>query len=213
MSSLNNLYINNLYLEGNKQKIQTFKLIPNYEKIDEFVSEEITKVPSDEIILRRDDPISFWSFKRKDDVVYDCSAYSLRKGQTEEQDHYLSFFEDVLKTGRDSWFEPESVRLKYKTGEELFSFSIGGMPFSIQTTEDLYMLGLLENRKFNSAFLQFGNLSEVSKLFSLSDVIHSIDLDEIDKLVQYGIISDTKENIDNYKHSSHVYKNLRQHYK
>lgn len=213
MSSLNNLYINNLYLEGNKQKIQTFKLIPNYEKIDEFVSEEITKVPSDEIILRRDDPISFWSFKRKDDVVYDCSAYSLRKGQTEEQDHYLSFFEDVLKTGRDSWFEPESVRLKYKTGEELFSFSIGGMPFSIQTTEDLYMLGLLENRKFNSAFLQFGNLSEVSKLFSLSDVIHSIDLDEIDKLVEYGIISDTKENIDNYKHSSHVYKNLRQHYK
>lgn len=213
MSNLNNLYINNLYLEGNKQKIQTFKLIPNYEKIDEFVSEEITKVPSDEIILRRDDPISFWSFKRKDDVVYDCSAYSLRKGQTEEQDHYLSFFEDVLKTGRDSWFEPESVRLKYKTGEELFSFSIGGMPFSIQTTEDLYMLGLLENRKFNSAFLQFGNLSEVSKLFSLSDVIHSIDLDEIDKLVQYGIISDTKENIDNYKHSSHVYKNLRQHYK
>ena len=213
MSSLNNLYINNLYLEGNKQKIQTFKLIPNYEKIDEFVSEEITKVPSDEIILRRDDPISFWSFKRKDDVVYDCSAYSLRKGQTEEQDHYLSFFEDVLKTGRDSWFEPESVRLKCKTGEELFSFSIGGMPFSIQTTEDLYMLGLLENRKFNSAFLQFGNLSEVSKLFSLSDVIHSIDLDEIDKLVEYGIISDTKENIDNYKHSSHVYKNLRQHYK
>ena len=213
MSSLNNLYINNLYLEGNKQKIQTFKLIPNYEKIDEFVSEEITKVPSDEIILRRDNPISFWSFKRKDDVVYDCSAYSLRKGQTEEQDHYLSFFEDVLKTGRDSWFEPESVRLKYKTGEELFSFSIGGMPFSIQTTEDLYMLGLLENRKFNSAFLQFGNLSEVSKLFSLSDVIHSIDLDEIDKLVEYGIISDTKENIDNYKHSSHVYKNLRQHYK
>ena len=75
MSSLNNLYINNLYLEGNKQKIQTFRLIPNYEKIDEFVSEEITKVPSDEIILRRDDPISFWSFKRKDDVVYDCSAY------------------------------------------------------------------------------------------------------------------------------------------
>ena len=213
MSSLNNLYINNLYLEGNKQTIQTFKLIPNYEKIDEFVSEEIAKVPSDEIILRRDNPISFWSFKRKDDVVYDCSAYSLRKGQTEEQDHYLSFFEDVLKTGRDSWFEPESVRLKYKTGEELFSFSIGGMPFSIQTTEDLYMLGLLENRKFNSAFLQFGNLSEVSKLFSLSDVIHSIDLDEIDKLVQYGIISDTKENIDNYKHSSHVYKNLRQHYK
>lgn len=213
MSSLNNLYINNLYLEGNKQTIQTFKLIPNYEKIDEFVSEEIAKVPSDEIILRRDDPISFWSFKRKDDVVYDCSAYSLRKGQTEEQDHYLSFFEDVLKTGRDSWFEPESVRLKYKTGEELFSFSIGGMPFSIQTTEDLYMLGLLENRKFNSAFLQFGNLSEVSKLFSLSDVIHSIDLDEIDKLVEYGIISDTKENIDNYKHSSHVYKNLRQHYK
>lgn len=213
MSSLNNLYINNLYLEGNKQKIQTFKLIPNYEKIDEFVSEEIAKVPSDEIILRRDNPISFWSFKRKDDVVYDCSAYSLRKGQTEEQDHYLSFFEDVLKTGRDSWFEPESVRLKYKTGEELFSFSIGGMPFSIQTTEDLYMLGLLENRKFNSAFLQFGNLSEVSKLFSLSDVIHSIDLDEIDKLVEYGIISDTKENIDNYKHSSHVYKNLRQHYK
>ena len=137
----------------------------------------------------------------------------MRKGQTEEQDHYLSFFEDVLKTGRDSWFEPESVRLKYKTGEELFSFSIGGMPFSIQTTEDLYMLGLLENRKFNSAFLQFGNLSEVSKLFSLSDVIHSIDLDEIDKLVEYGIISDTKENIDNYKHSSHVYKNLRQHYK
>ncbi|MBR2710895.1 MAG: hypothetical protein IKE89_00245 [Bacilli bacterium] len=213
MSSLNNLYINNLYLEGNKQTIQTFKLIPNYEKIDEFVSEEIAKVPSDEIILRRDNPISFWSFKRKDDVVYDCSAYSLRKGQTEEQDHYLSFFEDVLKTGRDSWFEPESVRLKYKTGEELFSFSIGGMPFSIQTTEDLYMLGLLENRKFNSAFLQFGNLSEVSKLFSLSDVIHSIDLDEIDKLVEYGIISDTKENIDNYKHSSHVYKNLRQHYK
>ncbi len=196
MSSLNNLYINNLYLEGNKQTIQTFKLIPNYEKIDEFVSEEIAKVPSDEIILRRDNPISFWSFKRKDDVVYDCSAYSLRKGQTEEQDHYLSFFEDVLKTGRDSWFEPESVRLKYKTGEELFSFSIGGMPFSIQTTEDLYMLGLLENRKFNSAFLQFGNLSEVSKLFSLSDVIHSIDLDEIDKLVEYGIISDTKENID-----------------
>ena len=213
MSSLNNLYINNLYLEGNKQTIQTFKLIPNYEKIDEFVSEEIAKVPSDEIILRRDNPISFWSFKRKDDVVYDCSAYSLRKGQTEEQDPYLSFFEDVLKTGRDSWFEPESVRLKYKTGEELFSFSIGGMPFSIQTTEDLYMLGLLENRKFNSAFLQFGNLSEVSKLFSLSDVIHSIDLDEIDKLVEYGIISDTKENIDNYKHSSHVYKNLRQHYK
>ena len=213
MSSLNNLYINNLYLEGNKQTIQTFKLIPNYEKIDEFVSEEIAKVPSDEIILRRDNPISFWSFKRKDDVVYDCSAYSLRKGQTEEQDHYLSFFEDVLKTGRDSWFEPESVRLKYKTGEELFSFSIGGMPFSIQTNEDLYMLGLLENRKFNSAFLQFGNLSEVSKLFSLSDVIHSIDLDEIDKLVEYGIISDTKENIDNYKHSSHVYKNLRQHYK
>lgn len=213
MSSLNNLYINNLYLEGNKQTIQTFKLIPNYEKIDEFVSEEIAKVPSDEIILRRDNPISFWSFKRKDDVVYDCSAYSLRKGQTEEQDHYLSFFEDVLKTGRDSWFEPESVRLKYKTGEELFSFSIGGMPFSIQTTEDLYMLGLLENRKFNSAFLQFGNLSEVSKLFSLSDVIHSIDLDEIDKLVEYGIISDNKENIDNYKHSSHVYKNLRQHYK
>lgn len=213
MSSLNNLYINNLYLEGNKQTIQTFKLIPNYEKIDEFVSEEIAKVPSDEIILRRDNPISFWSFKRKDDVVYDCSAYSLRKGQTEEQDHYLSFFEDVLKTGRDSWFEPESVRLKYKTGEELFSFSIGGMPFSIQTTEDLYMLGLLENKKFNSAFLQFGNLSEVSKLFSLSDVIHSIDLDEIDKLVEYGIISDTKENIDNYKHSSHVYKNLRQHYK
>ena len=188
MSSLNNLYINNLYLEGNKQTIQTFKLIPNYEKIDEFVSEEIAKVPSDEIILRRDNPISFWSFKRKDDVVYDCSAYSLRKGQTEEQDHYLSFFEDVLKTGRDSWFEPESVRLKYKTGEELFSFSIGGMPFSIQTTEDLYMLGLLENRKFNSAFLQFGNLSEVSKLFSLSDVIHSIDLDEIDKLVEYGMI-------------------------
>ena len=213
MSSLNNLYINNLYLEGNKQTIQTFKLIPNYEKIDEFVSEEIAKVPSDEIILRRDNPISFWSFKRKDDVVYDCSAYSLRKGQTEEQDHYLSFFEDVLKTGRDSWFEPESVRLKYKTGEELFSFSIGGMPFSIQTTEDLYMLGLLENRKFNSAFLQCGNLSEVSKLFSLSDVIHSIDLDEIDKLVEYGIISDTKENIDNYKHSSHVYKNLRQQYK
>lgn len=213
MSSLNNLYINNLYLEGNKQTIQTFKLIPNYEKIDEFVSEEIAKVPSDEIILRRDNPISFWSFKRKDDVVYDCSAYSLRKGQTEEQDHYLSFFEDVLKTGRDSWFEPESVRLKYKTGEELFSFSIGGMPFSIQTTEDLYMLGLLENKKFNSAFLQFGNLSEVSKLFSLSDVIHSIDLDEIDKLVEYGIISDNKENIDNYKHSSHVYKNLRQHYK
>ena len=213
MSSLNNLYINNLYLEGNKQTIQTFKLIPNYEKIDEFVSEEIAKVPSDEIILRRDNPISFWSFKRKDDVVYDCSAYSLRKGQTEEQDHYLSFFEDVLKTGRDSWFESESVRLKYKTGEELFSFSIGGMPFSIQTTEDLYMLGLLENKKFNSAFLQFGNLSEVSKLFSLSDVIHSIDLDEIDKLVEYGIISDNKENIDNYKHSSHVYKNLRQHYK
>lgn len=212
-NNLSNLYINNLYLDGSKRTIQTFKLIPNYDRISKFVSNEIEKIPEDERILRTDNPISFWSFRRKDDVVYDCSAYSLRKGQTEEQNHYLSFFEDVLKTGRDSWFEPESVRLKYETGEELFTFSIGCMPFSIQTTEDLYMLGLLENRKFDSAFLQFGNLSEVSKLFSLSDVIHSIDLDEIDKLVEYGIISDTEENIDNYKHSSHVYKNLRKHYK
>ena len=72
---------------------------------------------------------------------------------------------------------------------------------------------LLENRKFDSALLQFGDLSEVAKLFSLSDVIHSTDLDEIDKLVAYGIIPDSEDRTNNYSNSSHVYKNLRKHYK
>ena len=212
-NNLSNLYINNLYLEGNKGTIQTFRLIPDYDRLGRFISSEMDKIPEDERILRKDNPISFWSFSRKDDVVFDCPGYSLRKDLSEEQDHYLSRFMDVLKTGEESWFEPENIRYRYKTGANLFSFNVDYMPFSIQTTEDLYMLGLLENRKFDSALLQFGDLSEVAKLFSLSDVVHSTDLDEIEKLVAYGIVPDNKERIANYNHSSKVYKNLVKHYK
>lgn len=213
MSSLNNLYINNLYLEGNKQKIQTFKLIPNYEKIDEFVSEEITKVPSDEIILRRDNPISFWSFKRKDDVVYDCEAYSLRKNSLEGMRHYLDSFVDSLKSGESSCFSPEGVRCRYKNGSELYTFDVGYLPYSIQTTENLYKLGLIENHQFDSVLLHYSDLSEVAELFSLSDEIYSQDLEELDRLIAYGIVPENKDRIINYQNTSKVYKNLRQHYK
>lgn len=212
-NNLSNLYINNLYLKGNKRIIQTFRLIPDYDRLGSFISSEMDKIPEDERILRIDNPISYWSFKGKDDVIFDCPGYSLRKELSKDHDHYLFRFMDVLKTGEESWFEPENIRYRYKTGANLFSFNVDCMPFSIQTTEDLYMLGLLEKRKFDSALLQFGDLSEVAKLFSLSDVIYSTDLDEIDKLVAYGIIPDSEDRTNNYSNSSHVYKNLRQHYK
>ena len=63
-NNLSNLYINNLYLDGSKRTIQTFKLIPNYDRISKFVSSEIEKIPEDERLLRTDNPISFWSFRR-----------------------------------------------------------------------------------------------------------------------------------------------------
>ena len=213
MANLENLYINNLYLKGDRRELQTFRLIPNYDRIDRFVSSEMSKIPDDERILRRDNPISFWSFRKHNDVVFDCEAYSLKKESIDHKEDYLAHFADVLTTGEDSWFEPEDIRLRYRTDDDLFSFRIGYLPYSIQTTENLYKLGLLENRRFDSGSLQFGDLSEVAELFSLSDMLHSTDLDDLDKLIAYGIVPEDKERHFDYYNSSKVYKNLRQHYK
>ena len=213
MSDLNNLYINNIYVKEKKGTIQTFRLIPNYERISDFVSSEMMKVPEDERVLRRGDSISYWNFRRKDDVVFDCSAYSLKKENTEGKEDYLLHFMDALKTGADSWFEPEVIRYRYRTGENVFSYRVGMLPYSIQTTENLYILGLLERRQFNSPLLHFSDLTEIAKLFDMSESIHSIDLDEMDKLVEYGIIPESKERMIGYTNSSRVYKNLKKHYK
>lgn len=230
MASLNNLYINTLYFndvfddsiyfedfyfDGDMapKKIHTFRLVPDYKKIESFVAEEVDKIPDDEIILRRDNPISFWSLRRKDDVVYDCEAYSLRKDTLDDKDHYVKRLMHVLNTGEESWFEPENIRHRYKSDSELFSFSVGYLPYSIQTTEDLYKLGILEMRKFDSELLQYGDLSKVAELFTLSDEIHSQDLGELEKLITYGVIPEDNDRLINYTNSTKVYKNLRRDYK
>ena len=61
--------------------------------------------------------------------------------------------------------------------------------------------------------LHFSDLTEIAKLFDMSEAIHSIDLDEMDKLVEYGIIPESKERMIGYTNSSRVYKNLKKHYK
>ena len=43
-NNLSNLYINNLYLEGNKGTIQTFRLIPDYDRLGRFISSEMDKI-------------------------------------------------------------------------------------------------------------------------------------------------------------------------
>lgn len=211
--SLNNLYINNLYFNNDVSMIQTFRLIPNYEKIDEFVISEMNKIPEDERILKKDDPVTFWSFRNNDDVVYDCGAFSLRKEDEEKKSLALTKFMQILKTGEPSYFKPEEIRDRYDSDEKLFSFSIGYDPYSIQTTENLYKLGLLETRAFDSELLQSGDLTEIANLFSLSDEIKSTDLEEVDRLITYGVIKDTPDRISNYENSTKVYKNLRKYYK
>ncbi len=213
MANLDKLFINNLYFDGYEERVQTFRLIPDYERIDKFVSDEFTMIPEDELVLKRRDPISYWSPKKKDDVIFECGAYSLRTASPNDVDGELDKFVDSLKTGKDNYFSPEEIKLKYLDKKPLFAFSVGNTPYQIQTTEYLYMLGLFERGEFDSKLLQFFNVSKMAELFTLSDEVSSISMDEIDKLISYGVVADIPDRRANYEDQSRVYKNLKRHYK
>ena len=191
-------------------RIETFMLVPDKDRINEFLLDEMKFIPVDEKVLDRDQPETFWSRKRND-IVYSCGAYTLKRSIFNNTE-LLARYRHSLSTGTkvDEWKVEERERdnqsTLYTAFEEDYTYFNQSY---IQLSEPMYKLHLLEQGKFTR--IADSSMSELKGLFIMSDQPISVtSLTDLAQGIKYGLVSGKLDEINAHlEASSKVYKKLK----
>ena len=193
--------------------IRIYDFNQNYSRLNLFRQEEMKRIPVEEQILYRE--ANRFLFQHKEEIVYECDAYSLRtkppKNMNEVEDNYNYVRNYVLGLYRDA-----SVHARERSGSDGDKFfyinpKVDESDKKIQITEPLYLSYLLENERFDAPALQASDLSDLQQLFSISDQpIAECSMDSLEVLLNSGLVrGDYDKKARLLEGSSKVYEKLK----
>lgn len=191
-------------LEGNNIEVFQFKTIPHKMKL--FRIQELDTLLREEQVLRRE-PTKGW-FTPKKDVLYECGNYVLRMTKNPKREE-ASEIQRVKYEYINSYYENDPVFIN----GSLITLSPENNTTNkrINLTMDAYLAYLLDNKMFDSPFLQEENLERVKDIFKISDKpIMELSVEELRKVYESQLIEyDYDEKMEYVQSTSKVLKKLR----
>ncbi len=193
----------------NNGKVEVYSFDVLKDKMEEFRAQELLKIPEDERVLKKDNPLNW--FSSRNGVVYSCGAYVLR-GVPSSEDETFSVIEERFIRGD---FVGDPVRIVERFDDDGEIIYIGPvrdtLENKIQITSDLQLVQLLENEEFQDEMLEEEELAEIGELFDISEEpITSIVLDELIKMYKAELIKgDVDSQVEYLEKSGKVLEKLR----
>lgn len=193
----------------NGGRIEIFSFNAEDEKMQDFKTQELLKLPEDERVLHKGSPLSW--FSSKNGVVYSCGAYVL-KAVPKEGEMQFSRLEERFIQGE---FVGDPVRVVERfddDGQVLYLCPVRDtLDNKIQLTNDLYLLQLLESEDFQNEVLHEESLDGLGELFDISsEPISAISIRELEKMYEAGLVDgDMDSQMDYFEKSGKVLSKLR----
>ena len=191
-----------------KGKVEVYSLEPLRESVAEFRRNELESLPSDERVLEYLPPLGW--FSSKNGVIFECGSHALRKLEPDADDTIImsEFINDHIKTYSLNDFVRRDNG-KDATVLDPYTYLTNRR---IQLTNNTVLELLLEGEDYTSTRLQFGDLSDIKDLFSISDKpITVLDLEEMKKYFSTNLSSKDEfaKKMSQINGSTKVYRKLR----